>query len=114
MVNTLIVHGRQELLEHLELGRWRILASVPRLTVETKAEGSNDYLRSIADRDSLKIAEQCISLEHITLERSIGTTVTAVLDNKNPISPEQVLRYLEPFVTLLPVPVYLNGSLISW
>ena len=84
-----------------------------RLTVETKAEGSNDYLRSIADRDSLKIAEQCISLEHITLERSIGTTVTAVLDNKNPISPEQALRYLEPFVALLPVPVYLNGSLIS-
>jgi len=84
-----------------------------RLTVETKTEGSEGYLCSIADRDSLKIAEQCITLEHIATEREVGTTVIAVLDNKNPISPEKALQYLKPYVGLLPVPVYLNGSLIS-
>ena len=83
------------------------------LTVETKVEGSSEFLRSTADRDSLKIAEQCISLDHCTSEREVGTTVIAVLDTNNRISPDQASRYLKPYVSLLPVPVYLNGTLIS-
>lgn len=84
-----------------------------RLTVETRSEGSAEVLRSVAERDSLKIAEQCISLERIVLERDIGTTVTAILDNEHPISPEQALQYLKPYVGFLQVPVYFNGNLIS-
>ncbi len=84
-----------------------------RLTVETRSDGNTDVLRSMAERDSLRIAEECISLEHITSDREVGTTVTAVLDSENPISPEQALRYLEPYAGLLRVPVYLNGNLIS-
>lgn len=84
-----------------------------RLTVETRCEGSVETLRSVAERDSLKIAEECISLEKITTDKEVGTTVTALLDSQNPVSPEQALRYLEPYVGLLPVPVYLNGNLIS-
>lgn len=42
-----------------------------RLTVETRAEGSNKLLVSTADRDSLKIGEECISLGAlIAIERS--------------------------------------------
>ena len=84
-----------------------------RLTVETRAEGNAEVLRSMAERDSLRIAEECISLEHITSDREVGTKVTAVLDNENLISQEQASRYLEPYVGLLLVPVYLNGDLIS-
>ena len=84
-----------------------------RLTVETRSEGSEEVLRSVAERDSLKIAEECISLERIALERDVGTTVTALLDNEHPISPEQALQYLKPYVGLLRVPVYFNGDLIS-
>lgn len=84
-----------------------------RLTVETRADGNAEVLRSVAERDSLKIAEECISLEHIASDRDVGTTVTAVLDGENPISPEQALQYLEPYVGMLPVPVYLNSNLIS-
>ena len=84
-----------------------------RLTVETRCVGSTEVLRSIAERDSLKIAEECISLERITLERDFGTTVTAILDNEHPISPEQALQYLKPYVGMLQVPVYFNGTLIS-
>lgn len=84
-----------------------------RLTVETRSEGSAEVLRSVAERDSLKIAEQCISLERIVLERDIGTTVTAILDNEHPISPEQALQYLKPYVGFLQVPVYFNGNPIS-
>ena len=84
-----------------------------RLTVETRAEGSMEVLRSVADRDSLEIAKECISLERSSSARDVGTTVTAVLDNERPISPEQAARYLEPYVGMLPLPVYLNNTLIS-
>ena len=84
-----------------------------RLTVETRSEGSEEVLCSVAERDSLKIAEQCISLERLALERDVGTTVTALLDNEHPIGPEQALQYLKPYVGLLQVPVYFNGDLIS-
>jgi molecular chaperone HtpG len=76
-----------------------------RLTVETRAEGTTDVLRSIAEREALKIAEECITLEHIQSERAVGTTATAVLDAKNPITPEQAKKYLQPYIGMLPVPV---------
>ena len=46
------------------------------LKVETRAEGSDDLLISIADRDSLKIAEECISFESVASDREVGTTLT--------------------------------------
>ena len=84
-----------------------------RLVVETRADGGNEVLRSTAERDLLKIAEECIQLERIESARDTGTTVTAVLDTKYPISPEQALQYLKPYVGLLPIPVYVNDKLIS-
>ncbi len=84
-----------------------------RLIVETRAIGSAETLRSVAERDSLRIAEECISLERSTSDMDVGTKVTAILDKENLISREQALRYLEPYVSCLPVPVYLNDDLIS-
>lgn len=84
-----------------------------RLTVETCVDGSTEALRSVAERDSLRIGEDCISLERTTANRGAGTTVTAMLDAQHAISPEQAGQYLEPYVSLLPVPVYLNGKVIS-
>ncbi len=83
------------------------------LTVETRAEGSSETLVSVAERDSLKIAEECISLERIADGREIGTTVTATLDPEHRISEDQAKRYLDPYVGILPVPVYLNNALMS-
>jgi molecular chaperone HtpG len=84
-----------------------------RLTVETRAEGGTEVLHSVAERDRLEIAKECISLERISSNRPTGTTVTASLDNEHPISPDQAKRYLQPYVGMLTVPVYLNGELIS-
>jgi molecular chaperone HtpG len=84
-----------------------------RLMVETRADGSSEVLRSVAERDKLKIAEECISLEPIVSDKGVGTTVTATLDNENPISADQAKRYLLPYVGMLKVPVYLNEELIS-
>ena len=83
------------------------------VTVETRAEGSVDTLKSTAQRAELKIAEECISLDRVETGRDVGTTVTAVLDSQHSISANQAKKYLEPYVGLLPVPVFLNGDLIS-
>jgi molecular chaperone HtpG len=83
------------------------------LAVETRAEGSSEALRSVAERDKLKIAEECITLERISSNKDTGTTVTASLDNEHPISADQAKHYLLPYVGMLKVPVYLNGELIS-
>src|ERR1700730_3106069 len=84
-----------------------------RLTVETRADGREEVLHSVADRDSLKIAEECITLERVASSRDVGTTVTAILDGQHSITEDQAKRYLDPYVGLLQVPVYLNEKLVS-
>lgn len=83
------------------------------LVVETRSLGSTEVLRSVAERESLKIAEECITLERIPSSREVGTAVTATLDSEHRITAERAKQYLEPYVGLLPVPVYLNNELIS-
>lgn len=84
-----------------------------KLTVETRAEGSDELLRSTADRDSLRIAEECITFEREPAQRDVGTTLTVVLDQASLISVDKAKAYLLSYVGLLPVPVYFNGELIS-
>jgi molecular chaperone HtpG len=84
-----------------------------RLMIETRAVGSAEVLQSKAERDSIKIGQKCISFETIDSDRDFGTTVMATLDENHPINRDQVFQYLKPYVTLLPVPVFLNGELIS-
>lgn len=83
------------------------------LTVRTRAIGNVQTLVSNAKRDKLKIGENCISLERLNDESPVGTTITVRLLPNRLISPEQARRYLEPYVSFLPVPVYLNGQVIS-
>jgi molecular chaperone HtpG len=84
-----------------------------RLTVETRTKESAVLLRSVAERDSLQIGRDCISFERVRSNRDVGTTLTAVLDDENPLSSIRARSYLETYVGLLPVPVFLNGDLIS-
>jgi molecular chaperone HtpG len=83
------------------------------LVVETRAENSDVVLRTSADRASLRIGEECIKLVPIESSRAVGTTVSVVLDTENPISADRARAYLDQYVGLLPVPVHLNGILIS-
>jgi len=84
-----------------------------RVTVETRAVGQSDVLVSVAERETLRIAEECIVLTRRTGGRDFGTTVTAELDAAHRVTPQRVKEYLAPYVALLPVPVYLNGELVS-
>jgi molecular chaperone HtpG len=83
------------------------------LVVETRAEGSDVVLRSSAEKASLRIGEECIALAPVKAARDIGTTVTATLDAAYPITVDRARAYLDPYVSLLPVPVRLNDTVIS-
>lgn len=83
------------------------------LRVETRHIASDITLISSARREDLQIAQNCIDLERSTDPHSFGTTVIAELDPAFPISLADVIQYLSPYVQFLPVPVFVNESLIS-
>lgn len=83
------------------------------LRVETRHVDSEITLVTVAQRDSLAIAEECIDLTRISDQREPGTIIIAELDSSNTIDESIASDYLKPYVRFLPVPVYLNGRLIS-
>ncbi len=84
-----------------------------RLELITRFHEDAGALSTRAERDNLKIGEECITFKKLDSEQPIGTNLVATLDSANSITCEQVRSYLAPYVALLPVPVYLNGELIS-
>jgi molecular chaperone HtpG len=83
------------------------------LRVETRYIGSAATLVSSAKRDDLRIAQDCIDLETFADEREPGTLVTAELDPAFTIDEAAVCDYLKQYVRFIPVPVLVNGHLIS-
>ena len=83
------------------------------LRVETRHIESDTTLISSARRENLRIAQECIELERSTADRDAGTLIIAELDASSPIDAASVKDYLRPYVRFLPVPVAVNGELIS-
>jgi molecular chaperone HtpG len=83
------------------------------LRVETRHIDSAVTLISSAKREDLRIAQDCIDLERIEDERGVGTAIIADLDPSFSISDVAVQDYLTPYARFLPVPVFVNGTLIS-
>ena len=83
------------------------------LRVETRHVDSGVTLVSSARREDLRIAQDCIELERVADRRGPGTTVIAELDESFTITETAVRDYLAPYVRFLPVPVLVNGTLIS-
>lgn len=84
-----------------------------RLEIITRSMNEAEALRSVAERETLRIGEECITFDKLQDVRPIGTILVATLDASNSILPEQAKSYLAPYVSLLPVPVFLNDELIS-
>ena len=84
-----------------------------RLKVVTRSQGGTNALSTSAEKDNLKIGEECITFEEVESEQPIGTTIVATLDSANSIVHDQAKSYLAPYVALLPVPIHLDGELIS-
>src|SRR6266704_1673583 len=83
------------------------------LQVETRHIESGVTLISSARRADLRIAQNCIDLERVADERGPGTTITADLDPSFAIDDTAACEYLSQYARFLPVPVLVNGRLIS-
>lgn len=83
------------------------------LHVETRTIDSGVTLVSSARRADLRIAQNCIDLERVTDDRGPGTIVKADLDPTFAIDEVSACEYLSQYVRFLPVPVLVNGRLIS-
>ena len=83
------------------------------LRVETRHTDSDVTLITAANRDNLAIAEKCIDLSRIQDQREPGTRIIANLDISNSVSESVVCDYLKQYVRFLPVPVFVNGRVIS-
>jgi molecular chaperone HtpG len=83
------------------------------LRVETRNIASPVTLVSSARRNELRIGQDCIDLEAVRNNRGPGTTVHATLDPSFSIDEASASEYLRQYVRFLPVPVILNGKLIS-
>ena len=83
------------------------------LQVETRHIDSSVTLVSSARRADLRIAKNCIDLERIADDRSPGTIIRADLDPSFIIDEASAVEYLSQYVRFVPVPVLVNGQLIS-
>jgi molecular chaperone HtpG len=83
------------------------------LRVETRSVDSPETLISTARRAELRFAQDCIDLERIADQRGPGTKIIADLDPAHPIDEGAACEYLAQYVKLLPVPVLVNGKIIS-
>jgi molecular chaperone HtpG len=83
------------------------------LRVETRHIESDMTFISAARRDDLRIAQDCIDLERVTDTREPGTLIVAELDAAHPIDAPAASEYLQQYTRFLPVPVTVNGAVIS-
>jgi molecular chaperone HtpG len=83
------------------------------LQVETRHIDSSVTLVSLARRSELRIAQDCIDFERVADDRSPGTIIRVDLDPSFTIDEASASEYLSQFVRFVPVPIHLNGHLIS-
>lgn len=83
------------------------------LQVESRNVESSVTLISSAKRADLRIAQDCIDLERVEDGREPGTIIQADLDPAFSINEAEASDYLRQYVRFLPVPVLVNGTIIS-
>lgn len=85
-----------------------------KMEVKTRFYNSTKTIVTSTELEKISLTEECIDTQVIDdASLPIGTTVTATLREGEQITYEGALSYLRPFVQYLPMPVTLNGQLIS-
>lgn len=85
-----------------------------KLEVRTRYYNSTKTIVTSTELEKISLTEECIDTQIIDdVLLPIGTTVTATLREGENITYDGALAYLRPFVQYLPMPVTLNGQLIS-
>ncbi|MBT9445622.1 MAG: ATP-binding protein [Hyphomonadaceae bacterium] len=83
------------------------------LTVETQSIFSGERSYSHAERAKLSLKEDCVQLKKIPATDSSGTKVIAHVSAIFNVNVEQAKSYIAEFVSLVGVPVFVNGELVS-
>ena len=85
-----------------------------KLEVRTRYYNSTKTIVTSTELEKISLTEECIETQIIDdASLPIGTTVIATLREGENITYDGALAYLRPFVQYLPMPVMLNGQLIS-
>lgn len=83
------------------------------LKVITHYYQGGQTIETYAERESLSVTEECIEIDYTNAEREPGTTVIAELDESHSLNVADSMKYLAPYVQYVPVPITINGTLIS-
>jgi molecular chaperone HtpG len=82
------------------------------LELETESAVSGERTRSSAQRQTLSATEECIEIAPMPSVGEPGTTVRALMEPGS-IDVAEAISYISDFVSLVEVPVYVNGELVS-
>ena len=84
-----------------------------RLEVETESFATGQRSRSSVAKADLSINQECIDLVSLPSKGAPGTKVTAFFAPESVVDVEEGRGYISEFVSLLKVPVYVNGTPVS-
>ncbi|MGB5087554.1 ATP-binding protein [Methylocystis sp. FS] len=83
------------------------------LTVETESAITGERTICRAEKAKLSLKEDCIEREVVATNGQPGTTIIAHIATGSHINVQQARNYIAEFVSLVAVPVYVNGELVS-
>jgi molecular chaperone HtpG len=83
------------------------------LTVETESALTGERTFCRAEKTKLSLKEDCIELRKIDGKQEPGTIVTVEAEPESRIDVPKAKDYIEEFVFLVDIPIYVNGELVS-
>jgi molecular chaperone HtpG len=83
------------------------------ITVETQSAITGERSYSHAEKAKLSLKEDCVELRRLESGPSAGTVVTAHVSPKSQVNVGKAREYIKSFVSLVDIPIYVNGELVS-
>jgi molecular chaperone HtpG len=83
------------------------------LTVETESAATGERTICRAEKSKLSLKDDCIERELLNSKGQPGTTIIAHIASDSHINVQQARNYIAEFVSLVEVPVFVNGELVS-
>ena len=83
------------------------------LFVTTESFNTGQRTKSSVERAKLSATEPCILIEDLPSEKDPGTTIEIVIDEGGNLDVVQAIAYSAEAVRYLPIPVFVNGNVVS-
>jgi len=83
------------------------------LAVITESTSSGERTSCRARRSTLSVTEDCIEFRPESCTGQPGTQVTAVMQANKLVNVQQAINFIKEFVEFLPIPVRVNGTVVS-